>query len=120
VLGYYGRSDVVSISDLEALLFVQEVQIDKFNQDLSSISMTANVAHRGGNFSQSHRGGRHGYRGRGNRGRGRSNGGRSGGQKPTCQLCLKYGHDAFQCWYRFDETLPPPAPMVPSNAIPLN
>jgi len=120
VLGYYGRSDVVSISDLEALLLVQEVQIDKFNQDLSSISMTANVAHRGGNFSQSHRDCRNGYRGRGNRGRGRSNGGRSGGQKPTCQLCLKYGHDAFQCWYRFDETLPPLTPMVPSNVIPLN
>lgn len=41
-------------------------------------------------------------RGRSNWGPGRGGKGR-GGTRPTCQLCNKYGHDAFRCWWRFDQ-----------------
>lgn len=25
------------------------------------------------------------------------------GNRPTCQLCNKYGHYAIECWHNFDE-----------------
>ncbi|XP_010473818.1 PREDICTED: uncharacterized protein LOC104753234 [Camelina sativa] len=67
-------------------------------------------------------------RGRGNRGRGRgsySTRGRgfhqqfssstssprpvSTNENPVCQICGKRGHNAFECWYRFDEEYQQPA-----------
>lgn len=54
-----------------------------------------------------------GYRGRGNRGRGR-------GDRPTCQLCYKYGHGAFHCWNCFDENFvqpPPPTSDSVANSV---
>ncbi|XP_019100947.1 PREDICTED: uncharacterized protein LOC109132932 [Camelina sativa] len=68
------------------------------------------------------------HRGRGNRGRGRgsySTRGRgfhkqfsssassprpfSTSEKPFCQICGKRGHNAFECWYRFDEEYQQPS-----------
>lgn len=36
-------------------------------------------------------------------GRGCGRGHSSFGNKPTCQLCGKYGHVVVDCWHRFDE-----------------
>ncbi|XP_010481165.1 PREDICTED: uncharacterized protein LOC104760009 [Camelina sativa] len=30
-------------------------------------------------------------------------------EKPVCQICGKRGHNAFECWYRFDEEYQQPA-----------
>ncbi|XP_010485256.1 PREDICTED: uncharacterized protein LOC104763599 [Camelina sativa] len=68
------------------------------------------------------------YRGRGNRGRCRGNYSTRGrgfhqqfttaqpssssvtsAEKPNCQICGKRGHNAFECWYRFDEEYQQPA-----------
>ncbi|MCI57936.1 hypothetical protein A2U01_0079188, partial [Trifolium medium] len=39
--------------------------------------------------------------------------GNFGGTRPTCQLCNKYGHHVFDCWYRFDENY---VPLTPATA----
>lgn len=90
VMLIYGRLDTPSISDVESLLLMQEIQIEKFKQDQSAGSISVNVAQ--GPRSQFNN-----NQGRGGRNRGsRNRGGRgSGGPKPTCQICFKYGHNAF-------------------------
>nr|KYP36809.1 hypothetical protein KK1_042047 [Cajanus cajan] len=136
IMMIYGRSDSISVTDVESLLLVQEAQLEKYRQDLTSPSVSVNVvqgpqdsqfqsqsqfvSNRGG-FQFSTRGGRYRggryrcrgrnrcggrYRGGRYRGRGRN---RGGGQRPTCQLCYKYGHDAFHCWNRFDEAFIQPS-----------
>lgn len=62
------------------------------------------------NFGQ--RGGRGHGRG-GHDGHGRGCAGR--GNKPTCQICFKYDHDAFNCWNRFDESYVQPDPPPEMN-----
>lgn len=112
VMMIYSRLDTPSISEVEGLLLVQEVQFEKFRQEQVAGSMTVNVAQGPQNQFSDNRGrggGNRGHRGRGYRGgRGR------GGPKPTCQICYKYGHDAYNCWNRFDKTYvqpPPPPPL---------
>jgi histone deacetylase 1/2 len=96
VMMIYGRSDSPSLYDIEGLLLVQESQLAKFRQELSTPSASANLAHsRGGRGNPSVRG-----RGRSSRGRSSSS---STGNRPTCQLCGQYGHPVFECWYKFDE-----------------
>lgn len=45
VMMIYSRIDPPSIHDIESLLMVQEVQLEKFKHDLSSGSVSANVAY---------------------------------------------------------------------------
>lgn len=117
VMMIYSRVDPPSVTDIESLLMVREAQLEKFRTELTSGTISANVAHssqsngRSNSNSQNYRGGRSGN-GRdrggnrvGNRGRGR---GRNNGPRPTCQICLRYGHDAFHCWDRFDENFVQP------------
>jgi histone deacetylase 1/2 len=105
VMMIYGRPDSPSLFDIEGLLLVQESQLEKFRQELAVPSASANVAHtNGGRNSSGSRG-----RGRNGRGRGRNQAG-STGNRPTCQLCNKYGHHVFDCWHRFDENFVPAQP----------
>lgn len=107
VMMIYRRIDPPSTTDIEALLMVQEAQLEKFKQELTG-SVVVNVAH-GPNSRQSDSSdytkaysnseNNQNYR-RGSRGRGRGCG--HGGNRPTCQLCNKYGHDAYNFWHRFD------------------
>lgn len=123
VMMIYARSDSPSISDIESLLLLQEAQFDKFKQELSAGTVSANIAQ--GPHNQQNQNSFSGNRGRGgrnfnNRGRGgrNYNGRGRGGPKPTCQICFKYGHDAFQCWSRFDENFIQPPPPDQNNDAP--
>lgn len=44
VMMIYGRPDSPSLSDIEALLLVQEAQLDKFRQELAVSNVSANIA----------------------------------------------------------------------------
>lgn len=121
VMMVYGRIDPPSVDAIEALLLVQEAQLDKFRQELATSNVSVNVAQAKTSTGSASlnvaettnmRGG--GNRGRGcggYRGRGRGRG--CAGNRPMCQLCHKYGHDAFNCWYRFDQDFVPPSPPPP-------
>jgi len=87
----YCKTKPTTLYNIEALLYVQEAQLDKFRQELSLSIPTANVAYSN--------------QGRNARGCGRARGITSStGNRPTCQLCGKYGHTVIDCWHRFDET----------------
>ncbi|MCI12591.1 retrovirus-related Pol polyprotein from transposon TNT 1-99, partial [Trifolium medium] len=45
VMMIYSRPDSLAISDIEALLLVQEAQLDKFRNDLQAPAISANVAY---------------------------------------------------------------------------
>lgn len=79
-------------------------------------SLPPNSYYCGGYSHNSHGGGRN----RGDHGRGRGRNGR--GDRPTCQLCRKYRHDAFNCWNRFDRNFvqPAPPPSPNNNQAPRN
>lgn len=111
VMIMYGRTDPISVTDLESLLMVQEAQLEKFKPEIVAGNVSVNITQGylkednqtfGDHYNPNHnRGGGRSGRGRG----GRPNLGGSGrgrGPRPTCQLCFKYGHDAFNCWNRFD------------------
>ena len=82
----------------------------------------AYYAGRGGYYGRGRGQNRGGYRGRGYSTQGRgfpqqfgqqaNRGGSSDNQRPTCQICGKYGHPAYKCYRRFDEHFainePPP------------
>lgn len=126
VMMMYGRSDSPSVSDVESLLLLQESQLEKYKSEFTATTVSVNVAQgpqgsvksqsSGFNFDENqteNRGGRS-WRGRGGRNNcGRGRGRYGSGPKPTCQLCFKYDHDAFNCWNRFDEYFVQPKP--PSN-----
>lgn len=116
VMMVYSRFDTPTVEDVEALLLLQEAQFEKFKQELTSPSVSANVAHTETNASDSNSehesqelGTEH-YNVNTNRGRGRGKGrgrGRGKGQaqnqgKVKCQICAKPNHDAINCWYRYD------------------
>lgn len=128
----YPHVEPASVDDIEALLIVQDSQFEKYKQELPSSSVSLNVAQAPALPSSSSSAGpsdfqsNNGYQGDSSgyqdqndgyhgssRGRGCGDGkGRGcGGNKPICQLCHKYGHEAYNCWYVFDQTyVPPPAP----------
>lgn len=41
----YNKGDSIDIYDVEALLYVQEAQLDKYKQQLITLSATANIVH---------------------------------------------------------------------------
>lgn len=102
VMMIYARGNPPSVDDIEALLFMKDAQFEKFQQELPSHAVTVNVAQASNmlespfatDFNQNNGGFLGGYHGRGGRGRGCGGHGR-GGSKPTCQLCDRYGHDAY-------------------------
>lgn len=142
IIMIYSRDNTPSVADIESLLLMQEAQIEKFKTEVSTASVSVNVAYgepnsgssngsnnsgsysnnKGENDSENNRG-KGSYRGRGgrnNNGNGRGSGRYGSGPKLTCQLCFKYGHDAFNCWNRFDESFvqpspPPPTPTQPAH-----
>ncbi|KAK9144668.1 hypothetical protein Sjap_004571 [Stephania japonica] len=69
------------------------------NQNVSNGSKNQESTGQFNNQGRGH-GNRGGFYGRGNRGRGR--GRYNGGNRPTCQICKKTGHEATVCYYRTD------------------
>ncbi|WVZ64106.1 hypothetical protein U9M48_013673 [Paspalum notatum var. saurae] len=117
------RVEPITLGELYSQLLSFETRID-LQQGGSNSSV--NAANRGGRGGASGRGQ---WRGRGNNSRGRSAGhGRgnqqrsySGGQqrinnstdtRPLCQVCLKKGHLAPDCWHRYDENYTPDSKVV--------
>lgn len=45
IMMIYGKGGPINIYVMEALLYVQEAQLDKYRQELVTSSVTANVAH---------------------------------------------------------------------------
>lgn len=108
----YSKGEPTGIYDVEALHYVQEPQLDKFKQELSTPSATVNVTQSlfnsaGVRPDASNAHGQHFYRGRGRQtcGRGRGRKKYASDNMPTCQLCNRYGHYVLECWHRFDEHL---------------
>jgi histone deacetylase 1/2 len=131
VAALLARVEPLSLEELYSQLLSFETRMDLYHGDQGS----ANMAGRGGRGGARGRGPSQG-RGRGNGGRGRGsgngngngnngysnnyNGGRRGGyssnngkrttnndSRPLCQVCLKRGHTAIECWHRFDEDFVP-------------
>lgn len=70
--------------------------------------------------SRNARGGYSHARGRGNnnKGRGRRKARKKStfGNRPTCQLCLKYGHSVIDPSHRYDESFKPTQPKTQTNS----
>ena len=91
----YGHPEPPTIHDVEMLLYIQEVELDKFKQELFISNVLENLAQ---DEPTSGRGG-YNMRGLGRnfwfRGRGRSRGGCSS-IRSTCQLCGECEHEVLQ------------------------
>ncbi|GAU30708.1 hypothetical protein TSUD_39320 [Trifolium subterraneum] len=117
VMMVYSRFDNPTVEDVEGLLMLQEAQFDKFRQELTNPSVSANVAqmdsknqHPNQEVEDTESGNEHytfnTYRGKG-RGRGKA---KARGKAPNalnngkvqCQICSKSNHDAANCWYRYE------------------
>ncbi|KAI5401088.1 hypothetical protein KIW84_065792 [Lathyrus oleraceus] len=112
----YGFTTPLTLCDDEALLYVQEVQLDKFRQELATSNVSANIAH----TSQEENRFRVAYlfyrgRGRSIRGRSRGRGRNTTTSRPTCQLCGKYEHSVITCWHGFGENCMPPSTISASS-----
>ncbi|PNX90864.1 retrovirus-related Pol polyprotein from transposon TNT 1-94, partial [Trifolium pratense] len=116
VMLVYSRFETPTVEDVEALLLLQEVQFEKFRQELTNPSVSANVAHMNSKSNspnqegESQESGTEHYYANANRGRGRGKGrGRGRGKaqiaptsgKVQCQICGKSNHDAANCWHRY-------------------
>ncbi|PNX93512.1 histone deacetylase, partial [Trifolium pratense] len=117
VMMVYSRFETPTVEDVEALLLLQEVQFDKFRQELANPSVSANVAHKETKVNNSEmdaedqESGTEHYNVTASRGRGRGKGkGKGRGKAPfvpntgkvQCQICGKSNHDAANCWFRYD------------------
>jgi hypothetical protein len=110
VLAILTRVEPIGYGDLPAQIMSFESRLN-LSRGGNSNQSSANIASRGrGGFGGRRGGGgcgSPGGRGRGNGGRGR--GSNNGGFRPRfngkCQIYLKEGHNAINCWYRFDEDL---------------
>lgn len=110
----YSKGDPMNIYGVEALLYVQKAQLDKYRQELVSLSAISSVdqgllnsevtKHVAPNAN-----GHHFYRGRGRNtcGRGHDRQTYTTGNRPTCQICNKSGHFVLECWHGFDESFEP-------------
>lgn len=93
----YIKGDFSLIYDIEALLYVEEVQLAKYHQELALNTATTNLTHTEENAGfKTTRGGFQQSGGQGNSSRGRGYGTTPSsytlGNRPTYQLCGKYGH----------------------------
>ncbi|PNX93258.1 histone deacetylase, partial [Trifolium pratense] len=117
VMMIYSRFETPTVEDVEALLLLQEVQFEKFRQELANPKVSANVAQVQSNFNDEERdtetqeSGTEHYNASANRGRGRGKGrGRGRGRtqntqnsgKVQCQICGKANHEALNCWHRYE------------------
>ncbi|XP_073362913.1 uncharacterized protein [Aegilops tauschii subsp. strangulata] len=80
------RDEPVSLASFYVYLISAKLRLEQ-QTSTGEIFSSANAAARGG--------------GRGGQGQGRGCGGRNR-NKPTCQVCQKYGHDALRCRQRFN------------------
>ena len=101
------RVEPISLSDLFSQLLSYDLRLDMY-QEGGQYQSSANTAGRGRYGGNRGRGGNNRGRGRGGRGNNSNNGGnapkKSGStSKPKCQICKKVGHEAPQCWYRYDD-----------------
>ncbi|KAH9650127.1 retrovirus-related pol polyprotein from transposon RE1 [Citrus sinensis] len=109
VVNITGRTYQLTLQEVFSLLLNHESRLEQLNtvsfvpeQDTNAIHdnfvQTNNKRQGGGNFhSMNTRGGSRG------RGRGRTHYGKGGNNRPTCQICGKYGHSASTCYWRFNE-----------------
>lgn len=92
------RADAMIVSDLYPHLLSFELRVEHENSLLQTGSSANNVTLSNNNPSHNNRDGRRFRRGRGrNSGRGLE----GSGNKPTCQVCGKVGHNALWCYHRF-------------------
>jgi hypothetical protein len=107
------RPQAITVSKHAAQMLAFESQVDLRNGGSGS---SANFAHlgrggfgRGGGRGRGSRGGHTPASVRGNQGSNLCQGGCTGNNSgwPQCQVCLKYGHTADRCWYRFVEDFVP-------------
>lgn len=109
VIMIYEKVEPKDIYEVEALLYVQETQMDKYKQVLITSSETTNIAQAGPNqFSARNTGGSGTYqqlrdKARGFRVRGRGRQSYTTRNRITCQLCKKYGHSVIECRHIFNE-----------------
>ncbi|KAL5834002.1 hypothetical protein ACOSQ3_017676 [Xanthoceras sorbifolium] len=94
---------------------MHEQRIDQFNTSLQLNVSGASahfVSNSGPNDRKGQRGGPNSKNRGGNRDRNSSRGGRftRSNQRIYCQLCAKPGHNALQCYKRFDQGFPGPPP----------
>jgi histone deacetylase 1/2 len=106
VMMIYSRFESPTVEDVEALLLLQEAQFEKFKQELSNPSVSANVAQSDAKSSDSvndqdlpemtieH------YNVNPQKGRGRNQNQNQG--KGPCQICGRSNHYAIGCWYMYD------------------
>lgn len=104
----YSKTEPFDIYDFEVLLYIQEVQLNTFKQELASPSATTNIV-QGANTGRGANayGFYHHARGWGKqsigRGRGCQTQAYTPGNHPTYQLYNKYGHSLIEWWHKFDE-----------------
>ena len=109
--------DLISIEALYGHLLSHELRLPQAQPkvDLSLVgahfanrsgpSSRGGFSHRrGGRISSNPQSGRNTSGQRPNRGRGRGRGFSTNGSRPICQVCGKFGHLAFTCYHRFDNS----------------
>lgn len=97
----YSKIDPSSHYDVEALLYVQEAHMDKFCQELSLANLFANLDHTKQYLN--HLWGRERY----TQGQGHTRAYGGSKNRPTCQLCSKYGHVVMDYWHIYDDSFVP-------------
>lgn len=89
----YGKTEPTDIYDVDAILYVQKTQLERFRQKLATHIAIANVAQAVGNKNYDKSGissgSHHYFHGRGIPARGRWCCRNTTGSRPTCQLCNK-------------------------------
>lgn len=108
IIMIYGKVETNDTYEVEASLYVEEAQMEKYKQDLTTSSATTNITHPRPNQFASRNVGRYGSyhhqrgRARGFNGKGIGRQQFTLGNMPTCQLYNKYEHSIMECWHIFD------------------